>query len=328
MSIQGNVAAVVDGETHHGYMWNEKNMLYLANTSGGSLASGAVVVADAASDNAFKTTTTQDDQSVLGVIPQIDNVSGTAGTQTIANAASGYVQFASYITTVNVQGNVTRGHYLRTSATAGRAEDAGATPTKGSFAIATTGYAGGAAGTVSVVMLTRSMAGISDHTLLTNIGTNTHAQIDSALARSVVTTESGAVATGTTILPLDNTIPQKTEGDEYLTATIIPNNATNVLVVTVTLMLSGSVPSNVCVALFQDAMNDALAAIASDNGAVGQYNFCVLLHRMVAGTTAPMTLKVRAGLDRAGTLTLNGSAGSRLFGGVAASTMTIIEVPP
>lgn len=153
-----NQAAIVNAQTATLFAddINYKNMVKPTNQSGGDLATGAVVVVDSANDNAFKTSTTVDDQTVLGVIPQIDDVNRAAGTQTIANNAAGYVQFAGYVATLNVQGNVTRGHYLRCSTTAGRAEDAGATPTKGSFAIAVTAYAGGGAGTVSATLLTRA----------------------------------------------------------------------------------------------------------------------------------------------------------------------------
>jgi hypothetical protein len=46
---------------------------------------------------------------------------------------------------------------------------------------------------------------------------------------SQVETFTGAVATGTTVLPSDDTIPQITEGDQYMTQAIIPTSAANVL---------------------------------------------------------------------------------------------------
>ncbi len=173
MSAYGNVTQLVTGEPRYAMDVNEKNMAYLTNKSGGDLSTGAVVVIDAANDSAFKTTTTQDDPAVLGVIPQKDNTSRIASSQTIANNAAGYVQFAGTIAAVNVQGNVARGHYLRCSTTAGRAEDAGTTPTKGSFAIAVTAYSGGGAGQVAAILLSKQDA-----------GTNTHAQIDTHIANN------------------------------------------------------------------------------------------------------------------------------------------------
>ena len=47
----------------------------------------------------------------------------------------------------------------------------------------------------------------------------------------VVNTETGAVATGTTNAVADNTIPQNTEGDEYMTLAITPTNTNNKLLI-------------------------------------------------------------------------------------------------
>ncbi len=46
----------------------------------------------------------------------------------------------------------------------------------------------------------------------------------------VVNTQDGAVATGTTVLPWDDTIPQNTEGDQYMSLSITPTNASNKLI--------------------------------------------------------------------------------------------------
>ena len=55
----------------------------------------------------------------------------------------------------------------------------------------------------------------------------------------VVNVQSGASATGTTVIPDDDTIPQNDEGDEYLTLAITPKSASNILVIEITLMLDG-----------------------------------------------------------------------------------------
>ncbi|HXJ72736.1 MAG TPA: hypothetical protein VNM37_07775, partial [Candidatus Dormibacteraeota bacterium] len=88
------------------------------------------------------------------------------------------------------------------------------------------------------------------------------AYVDRVAVQQVVVTQTGAVATGTTLIPLDDTIPQKTEGDEYMTLAITPKSATSKLVIEITLCASQNIAgsNNVIVALFQDAGNDALAA--------------------------------------------------------------------
>jgi hypothetical protein len=121
----------------------------LTNKSGSSQSAGAVVVVDASNDSAFTTTTTQDDEDILGVVQE-----------TIANDATGRV-LTNGAATVNVQGNVTRGDFLRTSATAGRAETAGTSRSAGTFAQAMTTYSGGGAGTVTAMVLTSSSSSSS-----------------------------------------------------------------------------------------------------------------------------------------------------------------------
>jgi hypothetical protein len=143
----------------------------------------------------------------------------------------------------------------------------------------------------------------------------------------VVNYTTGAVATGTTVMPRDNTIPQKTEGIEFLTLAITPKNASNILIITVSVFLASSASnSHVQSAIFQDSTANALAAQTARCPASAGENLAVnLAHKMVAGTTSATTFKVRIGSNVAATITLNGSLGSQFFGGVASSSITITE---
>jgi len=111
----------------------------MLNNSGGNLAKGAVVVWDTSADSAFKTSTTEGDTQVCGVLAEA-----------IDSAASGKVATGGTIETgVLVTGNVTRGNWLVQSTSAGRLKDSGsATPVPGGIAKAMTGYAGGGSGDV------------------------------------------------------------------------------------------------------------------------------------------------------------------------------------
>lgn len=144
----------------------------------------------------------------------------------------------------------------------------------------------------------------------------------------VVNTQTGAVATGTTIMPLDDTIPQNTEGDQYMTLAITPTNASNILYINVVTFLSSSAAGTVSVAsaLFQDSTVDALAAIAETGPVATGISTLAFTHKMTAGTTSAITFKVRCGAGSAGTTTFNGSGAARIFGGVLASSITITEV--
>lgn len=145
--------------------------------------------------------------------------------------------------------------------------------------------------------------------------------------------ETGAVATGTTILPYDDTIPQNTEGDQYMSLSITPTHAANTLIIDVVIHLASNVPGTViphfAAALFQDSTANALAVGAQvcgiDADQPQQINF---RHVMLAGTTSATTFKVRGGIDLAATTTFNGgtSAGSRKYGGALASSITIMEI--
>lgn len=144
-------------------------------------------------------------------------------------------------------------------------------------------------------------------------------------AVQVVNTQTGAVATGAVIMPYDDTIPQQTEGNEFMTLAITPKSATNKLKIDVVLF---GTPSDVnrhnIVALFKDSDANAIA--------VGQTMYCEHIdnvkftHFMVAGGTDEITFKVRAGFEIAGTYTFNGKSGVRKFGGKLASSITITEI--
>lgn len=119
----------------------------MTNRSGGSVDDGTVVINDISNDNSFKTTTTDNDDRMLGVVRE-----------TIANLSNGRVA-TSGICTVKVQGNVTRGNYLAASTTAGRAKDGGTLKSTSTFAVALTAYSGGGAGTVTALLLPAASGG-------------------------------------------------------------------------------------------------------------------------------------------------------------------------
>jgi len=141
----------------------------------------------------------------------------------------------------------------------------------------------------------------------------------------VQSTQSGAVATTTTIMPFDDTVCQITEGSEFLTRAITPTNAANKLRIEVVFNASMSGVSYATVALFQDAAANALAC-GSKYGLNGSYEQVCFSHTMTAGTTSPITFRVRAGMHMAGTLTMNGDGGARRLGGILFSSITVTEI--
>jgi hypothetical protein len=141
-------------------------------------------------------------------------------------------------------------------------------------------------------------------------------------------TQTGAAATGTTQIPRDDTIPQNTEGDEYMTLSHTPLNANNILEISVCWNGSTTGANAFTAALFKDSDANALAAGWTENfasTAAMQVNFT---HRMTAGTISAINFKVRAGSNNSGTTTFNGQNGNRMLGGVMASSIIIREYTP
>jgi hypothetical protein len=138
---------------------------------------------------------------------------------------------------------------------------------------------------------------------------------------------TGAVANGATAIPFDDTIPQNTEGTQFLTQAVTPSSAANVLVVSTQGELTNSgTPEFMTMALFQDAVAGAVAALSQP---ISNAEFPVsisLQHMVLAGATAATTFKMRAGSNSATNTTFNGTTSVRKLGAAMASAMRIEEV--
>jgi hypothetical protein len=142
----------------------------------------------------------------------------------------------------------------------------------------------------------------------------------------VVNYSSGAYFAGSVEIPIDNTIPQNTEGSEWATLAITPKSATSKLIIDVNLQVAVYMYGSMAVAaLFQDLTADALSAASASRSWGGQGCTVIRMkHFMVSGTTSLTTFKVRVG-----NLTyVNGdtTTAARIFGGVNISSITITEI--
>ena len=166
---------------------------------------------------------------------------------------------------------------------------------------------------------------IYDTTTATTLVWNGTAWVGTGKLLQIVNYQTGALATGTTVIPFDDTIPQNTEGTEFLTLAITPTSTTTLLQIDITASFSYSITITVTLALFQDSTANALAA-SSEYGstATGMINSS-LTYKMTSGTTSATTFKLRMGGETAGTLTLNGYSGARKLGGVYVSSINITE---
>lgn len=154
----------------------------------------------------------------------------------------------------------------------------------------------------------------------TGVPVSAGSQVQAVEATPVLT-----VVTCNTVLPLDDTIPQSTEGNEVITVTITPTSATNRLRIEFSCWTGLSAPNNYSVAMFQDSTANAIAAAA--NYSNGNREMFYLAHEMAAGTTIATTFKIRLGPASADTAYVNGgTGGSREFGGISAARLRVTEI--
>ena len=154
----------------------------------------------------------------------------------------------------------------------------------------------------------------------------TTAYVDRTAVQQVVFSSTTSYASGSTSLPYDNTIPQNTEGDQYMTATITPKSATSKLVIHVVGVFWTASANAISGALFQDSTANALAvsycyAPNANNGSTITINYS-----MTSGTTSATTFKFRAGANGVQTIYFNGTNGSGIFNGTCMSSIMIMEV--
>lgn len=145
-------------------------------------------------------------------------------------------------------------------------------------------------------------------------------------AIQVQSTKLGTVATGTTLMINDNTIPQNTEGDQFISLAFTPLSAASKLRFEALMFVAHTVATaNVVAAIFRDSVADAIAAgnVSCPNANTG-YMVAVNYDMTSPGTSA-YTYKLRAGGNAAGTLTVNGWGSTQYFGGVLFSSLTITE---
>jgi hypothetical protein len=138
-------------------------------------------------------------------------------------------------------------------------------------------------------------------------------------------TFTGAHSSGAVAIPYDNTIPQNTEGTQYMTQAITPTAAANLLDIEAQGVF-GSASGAFCMALFQDSTANAIGSVRNQPGTAQPDATFPLRHRMLAGTTSSTTFKIRAGENAGGTVNLNGASGAGIDGGVLRSYMSVKEI--
>jgi len=141
-------------------------------------------------------------------------------------------------------------------------------------------------------------------------------------------TKTTAATGNAAALPQDDTIPQNTEGNQLMdVCAIVPSSAANALRVQHVGSYAHDGGASIwCTALFRDSVASALNAQLSYNAAVHVPNAITVGQTVLSGTTASTDFKVRVGNNSNNTFTINGNAGSRIYGGAVGSTTEVEEV--
>src|SRR5439155_4726286 len=107
---------------------------------------------------------------------------------------------------------------------------------------------------------------------------------------------------------------------------ITPTSAINRLFIEAQALLAEGSGVRRVSSLIQDSTANALEATITGPLTANVAAFARITHEMAAGTTSSTTFNYRAGPPTAATMTFNGEAAARLYGGVANSYMRIMEI--
>jgi len=139
---------------------------------------------------------------------------------------------------------------------------------------------------------------------------------------NLITGISSAVAT----IPADDTIPQISEGVEFYTSAITMQSTANLLSAKTDFILSlDTAAKSATMAMFVNSQANALAATVKYFDVVTSI-FNLGLHWVGRPLASINTISIRLGGESSLTITLNGAAGVRIFGGVAGSYLLLEEI--
>ncbi len=145
----------------------------------------------------------------------------------------------------------------------------------------------------------------------------------------------------TRMIPYDDTPPQITEGVEVMTIPYTPIFQDSTLVIKAQIMMTGDLSSFTyaggAYSMFADSAPDALTAgvffanyLNVGGQRVIQQMTATLEHSIVISSTTPRVFRVRCGTHANGGngVIFNGYFGSRLFGTIPKSSMSVMEIRP
>jgi len=167
--------------------------------------------------------------------------------------------------------------------------------------------------------------GVNERFNFTNTGNlEADGTVTASNINNVVYAQTNARTTSTAVIPFDDTVPQSTEGEEFLTASITPSSATAKILVRITHSSSANGLRIITTALFRDSLSDAITAKSESATGNGTLSNNVIEFLDSPATTSEVDYSVRVGVN-SGTLYFNGSSVDYL-GGTAVATLTLTEI--
>jgi hypothetical protein len=130
-------------------------------------------------------------------------------------------------------------------------------------------------------------------------------------------------SSGTTTVPLDNTIPTSTEGWQVFSNTVTPISASSKMLIIFSITCSMSATGTMIGSVFAGTTNIGSAAVLRPATNVGSQMTFSVLHQ--PGSTSPITYSFRFGGSAASTTYVN-QIGTTTLGGALASNYTILEI--
>lgn len=132
------------------------------------------------------------------------------------------------------------------------------------------------------------------------------------------------------VIPYDDSIPQKTEGTQIISLNVVTTTATQRVQLTFNSFCTMDSSGEVVGAIFQGSASDAIQAAAVRLGVntwPDPTSFVIPSVDVLIGSATTTAFAVRVG-PTTGNCRFNGTASARLFGGIAAATLTAIVYEP
>lgn len=143
--------------------------------------------------------------------------------------------------------------------------------------------------------------------------------------RSQVYVDANA-ATGTTTVPTDDTIPQSSEGTQFMSYTWPTQGACNAVIFESHTHGTISTTGVCTAAMFRNSDADALAVESMNVASAGGFFHQHIVAPLQKVYTGSQSIKIRIGGGGASTTTFNGSGGNRFYGGTSYSSIKITEI--